>query len=295
MTPEELFKRTETKLRETRDMVVRAVPEDWCNERVDDLLKETGLKRTPRAGYEIRIRSVEDGPDCWFVTRSTWEKAVEFSRDDSDQNRALERLEQFILENLPVRGACEDIGILDRLGCYKPEGAVIGASIELYWARIAAYCLKESAWRPDAPPPDAGALARVVMTHELAHYVTHQGYTHSNEGCYWTSFEKAESFIQEVVAQAATSFVARLDGVDLGTVFDRLLENQPTKYTAHREISKIVQKLGETPGFFWGLFRDRRNHDCFASTSSREELTTEIEVWDVLKKGSEKSGLDLTY
>lgn len=101
-------------------------------------------------------------------------------------------------------------------------------SIELYWGVIALVAMSVGA--------PVEAMAAVVLTHELAHAYTHQGFDIDGQAWGNAAFAKTERAVKEGLAQYYTARIAgQFDGriARLRETFERLLEEQPDVYRAH--------------------------------------------------------------
>ena len=204
-----------------------------------------------------------------------------------DLDQAIAELAVYYFKNLPILPSERDNGIFDVLGTYHRECGVVGALVELYWAKIAAHSAQEKF--------DIEQLAKVVMLHELAHYVTHQGC--NPDGVYWKNFPSGEE-VAEVVAQMATEdVILSLGDKPLKETFDKLLEGQSRAYTGHREVREC---LGKIPGKirtrllkdFWTLFRDviQKQGETLQSVDS---VLTTIKAKEILETGTVITGIEM--
>jgi hypothetical protein len=87
-------------------------------------------------------------------------------------------------------------------------------------------------------------VGKIVLIHELAHFVTHLG---TISGTYWDAFSKEESDKKEDVAQEATHLLLRIAGYGhLVQVFDALSQLCPAKYDTWRKTWAEQLKNKET-------------------------------------------------
>jgi hypothetical protein len=117
---------------------------------------------------------------------------------------------------------------IDFLGLYESaEGRVT-----LNVCRIRKFSFRHALHLDDA--------VKIVLIHELAHYVTHLG---TNSGAYWEDFWKADSREKEEFAQDATHLLLRVAGYGhLVNVFDSLSHLCPKEYNSWRQTWKQRRK-----------------------------------------------------
>jgi head-tail adaptor len=266
MTPEEIVELARRRLKRMRTNVVRAAGKKWQLECLERLQAVTGLKLSPpTTNCEVGFLAIaERRPDFSFPTRELWKKAESLAATEEDLDAASKKLVDFFLDDLPACRREEEAetgsGVLDTLGSYCSEKGVIGGRAELYWARIINACRKPGKL-------SIGPLARVVMLHELAHYVTHQGYD-SRDQRHWVYFPGRPQVV-EVVAQAATQQVIEdTKDAPLRAAFDTLLTKQTEEYTAYSKIREMLEKefksskdegsraLADFWIFFWARIRN---------------------------------------
>jgi hypothetical protein len=249
MTPEEIVELARRRLKRMRTNVVRAAGKKWQLECLERLQTVTGLKRSPHTNCEVCFLAIaERRPDFSFPTRELWKKAESLAETEEDVDAASKKLVDFYLDNLPACRREEEAetgsGVLDTLGSYCSEKGVSGGRAELYWARIASACRKPGKL-------SIGPVARVVMLHELAPYVTHQGHD-SRDQRHWVHFSGRPE-VAEVVAQAATQQVIEdTKDAPLRAAFDILLTKQTDEYTAHPNIRETLENR----------FRDSKEPFC---------------------------------
>jgi len=208
---------------------------------------------------------------------------------DVYRNFAKETLKRDFCGIIP-RGfiSCRQEGIVlrnDLLGCYIPAGNGIGPKIELYWGSIL-----KSAKADDES--DIKEIAKIVMIHELAHYVTHVGLCKDQEP--WIKFNAADKFLTELTAEMATQEVLRKYYPDQGinVIFDNLLSKE-----IKEGISKIDKAIDEWPfiepeikgrSVFWKLFSEYRNNRLSEISSVKDIILVIIrnskKIYDTLNK-----------
>jgi hypothetical protein len=187
----------------------------------------------------------------------------------------------------------EDADIFDALGMYFVEYGVVRARAELYWARVEAFSARS---KPMTTNVAAEAVAKVVMLHELAHYVTHQGA--EENGRHWESFPSGSDIV-EIVAQVATEDVIRTKYSTLLPAFEALLEGAPLKYRDHRRIVKKLReefsssKINSAYAEFWYFFRNIIKSPKAPEITSIASLDVGID-WTKALTGGEH-GMDLTF
>jgi hypothetical protein len=135
------------------------------------------------------------------------------------------------------------IGGIDALGQYDSKKI----SVSLNFCRIARLCATQGFNRED--------VATIVLTHELAHFVTHIG---TNSGAYWDCFCKAKSKEKEDFAQEATHLLLRVGGYGhLVQVFGALSQLCPPKYDIWRQTWKTQIKSKNSLETILTAFRDK--------------------------------------
>ena len=281
-------------LEQKRDQVVRATAFDWRVRCINELQKVTGLTLDSLAGYEVGYLCAVGCPDFSFPTRELSNEAREVVVKDSQDS--IQRLLMFFLDRLPQERT--EKGIFDTLGSYQSERGVIGARIEIYWAKLADYCRKSTNQQIEA-------VSKVVMLHELAHYVTHQGC--SQDGVHWRSFDlysNCPSEVLEVTAQMATEDALKSMGeAELLRTFEQLLEKQTRAYTGHRgiadrlnRIDPIILEYQNKLSSYWSFFREEIRHwpGCNNKLAdSIECILSSINGYEILGNSSHKCGIDL--
>ena len=262
MTTADLLERAHWKLAAIRDQITDVRAKPWhasgtWHLRCLELLQEiTGLEVDfDRTGCEVAYKAIEeDRTDFAWVSRDLRNEADRLVQRVAywEEEEASDQLVQFYLDNLPPPQT-EDIFHI--LGMYFPEHRVISGRAEVYWARIAAFCRKS----PNLAP---FLVSKVVMIHELAHYVTHQGVDGGAErGVHWKDFSTRGEDIVEIVAQVATEEVIEaLYERELTQTFEEMLKTQSARYTEHRKIRQAVwnaywaEKGSNQPDLFWYFF-----------------------------------------
>lgn len=298
-----------------RDEIANAANADWQKTCLENLQDVTGLKINQKyPGYEARFLAVaEYRSDFSFPSRPIIIEAERLSavadrRKGYSVDLAATELVKCYFKKLPPEK--KDIGLIDILGMYYREeqtktikapyftATAIGASIELYWARIAKLS--------ELKPPHAklrtvgkGPVAKVVMLHELAHYVTHQGCSDDNGKNYWEKFPFDPAAVAEVVAQAATDEVIcrhHQNDPALREAFDALIEGleEENEYRAHQDICKKLKQLYDEGksnySDFWHFFRDKIRQGKLITV---HEIYEDICVHCVYKKGEDDCGWNL--
>ncbi len=179
-TQDEIIEEASEELKNRRHAIERAADEPWCEGALGWLGEVTGLFLPSMTSCERTFPAFRGGPEFPFTTREIYNHLEELR----SQRELLSphNIVTTILKNLPVEKAVEPAGIFDVLGQYIREQDVIGARVEVYWAKIEAYCTLENTkkLKPVVPKIDGinlqpALVGRVVMLHELAHYVTLQG------------------------------------------------------------------------------------------------------------------------
>jgi hypothetical protein len=117
----------------------------------------------------------------------------------------------------------EENGI-DFLGRYEHGAEEI--TVKLHICRIVRFCARHGFNRED--------VIKIVLIHELAHFVTHLGTKESE--AYWEDFWKPDSGEKEEFAQEATHLLLRVAGYGhLVNVFDALSHLCPPRYNTWRQ------------------------------------------------------------
>jgi hypothetical protein len=264
--------------------IVAAVGAAWQAECVRELQIATGLKLDDtQTSCEVSFRAIYGGPNDLGPTRAIWAEAQRLASN----SEAADLLVDHWLTHLPSDPRGDDL--FNALGMYFAEDRVVQGRAELYWARIAGFSVRS---KPMSTPVTAEAVAKVVMLHELAHYVTHQG---CYKGRHWERFPSGQDVV-EIVAQVATEdVIRRLNDGRLLAAFECLLENAPAKYSAHR---KIVEKLRSEfaegtnrPELvnFWDFFRSELREP------KKELASVEAYIEWVKTLTTGEHGLDLTF
>jgi hypothetical protein len=150
-------------------------------------------------------------------------------------------------ENLD--GGIEADGI-DFLGRY--EYGQDGITVTLNICRIMHFSARHGFQAED--------VVKIVLIHELAHFVTHLGTAFGN---YWEDFGKATPEQKEDFAQESTHLLLRVAGYGhLVNVFDAVSHLCPTKYNIWRKAWKERPKKNNDLGvvlcdFRWRVFKKR--------------------------------------
>lgn len=114
---------------------------------------------------------------------------------------------------------------IDFLGLYEPKKI----RVTLCVCRIRNFASRHGFHLDD--------VIKIVLIHELAHFVTHLGMSKSQ--VYWNGFCKAESETQEEFAQEATYLLLKVaDYGHLVHAFDSLSNHCPPKYNKWRQTWK---------------------------------------------------------
>jgi hypothetical protein len=218
------------------------------------LLKEvTQLKvDDDRAGCEVAYKAIEEArTDLALPTRLISAEAERLSSLSCSLDVAAAALVDFYLDRLPRPLQLGENSPSPVLGNYFGEQEVISARVEVYWARVGAYCR----WQPHQLSP--AAVSKIVMIHELAHYFTHQG--EDAYGGRWLNYEAREKHdVVEIVTQMATEDVLqKLNDDVLKETFEVMLSRQSPAYTEHRKIrAALVNTYGfDEENIFWNFFK----------------------------------------
>jgi hypothetical protein len=263
--PPQILERAIGKLVSLREQVIKQCRKPWVlpghgpGRWIEELQENTGLGLDFDETYcEIIYKAVaESNTDHPLPTRMIALKAKMLDRPYANIENSADELVKYYLDNLPPPQT-EDI--LDILGQYIPENGIFGVRIEIYWARIAAYCIQNPTLTPSA-------VSAVVLIHELAHYVTHMG--DDGEG-HWADFSNRDHDVVEIVAQVATEeILENMANNELMEAFDELLKAQPRRYIEHRKIRKEIwnayraEKGDCSPDHFWHYFNQviKKNSD----------------------------------
>lgn len=288
----EIIQIAQDTLMRRRAGIVAATGADWQADCIRELQITTGLKLDDtQTSCEVSFRAIYSGPDDLGPTRAIWAEAQRLAWANADISKAADLLVDHWLTQLPLDHRCEDL--FETLGLYFAEYGVVRARAELYWARVEAFSARS---KPMTTNVTAEAVAKVVMLHELAHYVTHQGA--EENGRHWESFPSGSDIV-EIVAQVATEDVIRTKYSTLLPAFEALLEGAPLKYRDHRRIVKKLReefsssKMNSAYAEFWVFFSKMIK-------SNRPREITSIASLDVainwLKKSTDdETGLDLTF
>jgi hypothetical protein len=287
MKTEDIIHESKAILHSRRNSLLSAVGDAWQAGCISELQKVTGLGIEPMTQCDCLFPAVDGGPYFAFPTRELWQEAEKIAIAASHRLSKPTELVNYFLRNLP-RTNYDDFD-LDLLGRYFPEAGVIGGRVELYWARILALTLTPN-------KIEAEAYAKVIMLHELAHYVTHQG---AKDNRHWDHFPSGSDIV-EIVAQVATEEVIRRStDPTLLPAFESLLEKAPLKYRDHR---RIVKKLRDeftsskgNPAYaeFWYFFSNIIKHSKAPKITSIASVDVGID-WTRALTGGEH-GLDLTF
>jgi hypothetical protein len=277
-----------------RSSISEAVDANWQAECIKALEDVTGLKVGPMTQFEFSLRAVDGGPDFSFPTRELWQEAEKLSSPLNVGIRPEEALVDYYMRHLPWRTLVGNLELppqidLDCLGKYFSESGVVGSRIELYWAGLCSLSLTSKLIQPEA-------YAKVVMLHELAHFITHQGA--EENGRHWESFPSGSDIV-EIVAQVATEDVIRTKYSTLLPAFEALLEGAPLKYRDHRRIVKKLReefsssKINSAYAEFWYFFRNIIKSPKAPEITSIASLDVGID-WTKALTGGEH-GMDLTF
>ena len=270
-------------LESLRHRVEQAAGADWqrlCLEQLEDV---TGLKLVDFVCCENAFRSVIFGPKFSFPTRKISELSRGLARNDSVES--VQHLVDYYFKWLPNEKGEDEKGVLDVLGTYWMESDVVGAHVELYWAKIAAFSHRRNF--------EIEQVAKVVMLHELAHFVTHQGCGSDRE--YWNLFPSGKEVVELVAQMATEDVLIKFNHAALLKVFDELLKDQSRAYTGHREVREC---FGKIPGEirtrllkeFWTLFRDviQKQGETLQSVDS---VLTKIKNKEILETATVNTGI----
>lgn len=287
MKTEDIIHESKAILDSRRNSLLSAVGEAWQAGCISELQKVTGLGIEPMTQCDCLFPAVDGGPDFAFPTRELWQEAEKIAIAASHRLSKPTELVNYFLRNLP-RTNYDDFD-LDLLGRYFPEAGVIGGRVELYWARILALTLTPN-------KIEAEAYAKVIMLHELAHYVTHQG---AKDNRHWDHFPSGSDIV-EIVAQVATEEVIRRStDPTLLPAFEALLEKAPLKYRDHQRIVKKLRdeftssKVNPAYAEFWYFFSKIIKSPKSAEITSIASLDAGIACIKALT--SEEHGIELTF
>jgi len=137
------------KIKSLRKEIVKSVDLKWQKECLTKLQEVTGLKiDSSKSNCEIGFRAIA-------------EHQSDFSIRNSDIS-----INEF-LKDLP-KSKSEDK--FDILGLYHTSHGSIGSYAEIFWARIAQHYFNYKGIQ------FCEKVAKVVMLHEIAHYVSHEGF-----------------------------------------------------------------------------------------------------------------------
>jgi hypothetical protein len=124
------------------------------------------------------------------------------------------------------------------LGCYFSENKSAPRA-EIYWIKIAQYLRRNP--RPHASLAD---VSKVIMLHELAHYVTHHGRADDKD---WCSFERETTEAVEFAAQVGCEQVIKAGRFKaMEDAFNELCDGPPKQlhpYRVHREVVPELDRL----------------------------------------------------
>lgn len=141
------------KIKSLRKEIVKSVDLKWQKECLTKLQEVTGLKiDSSKSNCEIGFRAIA-------------EHQSDFSIRNSDIS-----INEF-LKDLP-KSKSEDK--FDILGLYHTSHGSIGSYAEIFWARIAQHYFNYKGIQ------FCEKVAKVVMLHEIAHYVSHEGFWNFN-------------------------------------------------------------------------------------------------------------------
>ena len=139
-------------LESLRNEIVKSVDLKWQKECLTKLQKVTGLKIDfSKSNCEIGFRAIA-------------EHQSDFSIRNSDIS-----INEFLKE-LPKSKSEDKFDIFDNLGLYHTSHGSIGSYAEIFWARIAQHYFNYKGIQ------FCEKVAKVVMLHEIAHYVSHEGF-----------------------------------------------------------------------------------------------------------------------
>jgi len=261
-------------IKSLRNEIVKSVDIKWQKKCLTKLQKVTGLKIDfSKSNCEIGFRAIA-------------EHQSDFSIRNSDIS-----INEF-LNNLP-KSKYDDK--FDILGLYHTSHGSIGSRAEIFWARIAQHYFNNKGIQ------FCENIAKVVMLHEIAHYVTDEGFGISkykieeikaiieiiNKGCEATGwnlfaleeFDSLESGIKkysvnwpnfpsgtdvvEIVAQAATEQVIKKHYPDLLEAFNHLLGPKPDiDNYKYAAHKRVLEILKKENLRFWDFFHDEIKSEC---------------------------------
>jgi hypothetical protein len=256
----------------------------WRKTCLEKLQEVTGLTlSTHSSGYEVGYPCYCGHPAEFSLPSRNW---AETAANPASVMEWCEKLPACGHEE-PEQGR-----VIDPLGAYYCADRVMGARVELYWGRILAAHLdsKERKEKGNGNEWPLKALAKVVMLHELAHYVTHEGSCDGRvcdgcglrkggekcalagkgiiDGCngrHWADFPKASKFTVEVLAQMATEdALDKMGSAEQKTkaVFIELRDQQTELYRANASIrdklepSALQPPCGRNPPRKWNDGRE---------------------------------------
>lgn len=243
MNASEVIAQAQHELEVVRKEIVEAAGPSWqqrCLESLQDT-RVMNLRLGDEVPCEIAFHAFEadgaerGGRNLSFDDSATVAQAATLAALSSNQAEPGHEMVKFILSNLP--GPPTD-SLFETLGVYFKSTGSLDTRIEIYWARIAARFVDESSHRRNE--------AKVVMLHEIAHFVTHRG---RNNNKSWECFP-SQTDVVEVVAQAAAALtIERLNEREVLEAFECLLKGQPPAYTEHELIIKTLRTEFKDPNY----------------------------------------------
>ena len=236
----ELVSQAMKRMKYLQETVEGAADVNWQEECLSDLAKVSGLDlvSAPKCAVSICATCTIEQLPCG-APAAVHEMAIKIAAAGGDTTNQTEKLVDYWLQQFPPERSSFEAWF-DVLGRYFPQNKEAPRA-EIYWIKIAQYLRGNS--RPSSSLAD---VSKVIMLHELAHYVTHHG---KADGKDWCRFQRETTEAVEFAAQVGCEQVItarRFEG--LKDAFNELCDGPPPQsdpYRVHREIVPELEKLKE--------------------------------------------------
>ena len=242
MNPIKLVSMALQQMEDLRKAVENAADGKWQENCRHELAKVSGLDlaSAPKCAVNIyatcKIKALPPS-----IPSAVLEMAKTIAAAGGDPTEQTEKLVDYWLQQFPE--TClptpePDCSLFNVLGLYIPKNKSAPRA-EIYWIKIAQYLRRNP--RPVASLAD---VSKVIMLHELAHYVTHHGRA---DGKDWGSFEQETTEAVEFAAQVGCEQVIKAGGFEaMEVAFNELCDGpprQPPPYRVHREVVPELDRL----------------------------------------------------
>jgi hypothetical protein len=242
MNPLELVSMAMRQMEELRKAVESAAGGVWQKNCRHELAKVSGLDLAfaPKCAVNIyatcKIKALPPS-----IPPAVLEMAKTIAAAGGDPTEQTEKLVDYWLQQFPE--TClptpePDCSLFNVLGLYIPKNKSAPRA-EIYWIKIAQYLRRNP--RPVASLAD---VSKVIMLHELAHYVTHHGRA---DGKDWCSFEGETTEAVEFAAQVGCEQVIKAGRFKaMEDAFNELCDGPPKQlhpYRVHRSVVPELDRL----------------------------------------------------